>query len=266
MFEIDMELIITKPERKKDYYMGRVLTETRKPIQVVLDDVQWMRTVETRDQNQLVRVVLPPMCECRSILEDLDAKVFEICQRNNEKWFHNALDDDKLRAFFRPSVNREHSSMGILCNMWAEPVVYVDGQIADSLRSIHASKDAHVKMLVEAQGVVFQKTVFGIRWILRKCWIDNTQSSLSEWIHPFEDERSTIESYWEEEVEKYVEGLSKQIQRLEDLIQDIRGQLQSAKETTSGVEWNEILTGISKTIFQRDGALERSPRENQNFI
>lgn len=246
--------------------MGKILTTTRKPIQVVLDDVQWKRTVETRDQNQLLRVVLSPTCDCRRILEDLDAKVFQICMKNNEKWFHNALDEDKFRAFFRPSVDCAHSSMGILCNMWAEPIIYVDGQIVDSIRSIHVSKDSHVKMLVEAQGVVFQKTVFGIRWILRRCWIESSQNSLAEVIQPFEDERYAIEGYWEEEVDKYIERLAEQVGRLQSQMQDIRGQLQAAKETPDGVEWNRILTAISKTIFQRECALERPPRENQNFI
>lgn len=261
-----MDIIVTKPERKKDFYMGRILTTSRKPIQVILSDVQWMRTVETRDQNLLIRVFLPPPCESRQTLETLDAKVFQICQENNEKWFHNALDEDKLRNFFRPSIDKGHPSMGILCNVWAEPTIYVDGQLVESLRSLHVSKDAHVKMLVEAQGVVFQKTVFGIRWILRKCWIHSPDVVAADMIHPFQDERVTIESYWEEEVERYVGKLQQKVHALEDSIRAIRETLETAKSTSIEGEWNRLLTNISKTIFQGEYALDKSYRENQNFI
>jgi hypothetical protein len=257
MFEIDMELIITKPERKKDYYMGRVLTSNRKPIQVILQDVQWLRTIETRDQNQLVRISIPHTCDSRRILEEMDARVFQICLQNNEKWFHNALDEDKLRSFFRPSIDPIHSSMGILCNIWAEPVIHVDGQIAESLKSLHISKDAHVKMMVEAQGVVFHKTVFGIRWMLRKCWVETPDNPLVDIPRPFEDERVTIETYWEEEVDKYVGDLMKHIDSVQEQMERIRTDLRLAKETSSEVEWNDLLRKISKTIFQRESALER---------
>lgn len=261
-----MEILVTKPEKKKDYFMGRLLTVDRKPIQVMLKDVQWMRTVETRDQNLLVRVYVPHHCESKNVLETLDAKVFQACCQNNDKWFHNALDEDKLRNFFRPSIDRGHPSMGILCNMWAEPTIYLDGQLVESMKSLHVSKDAHVKMLIEAQGVMFQKTIFGIRWVLRKCWIHTPETISADIIHPFEDERNTIEAYWEEEVEKYVDRMASQIQVLEGYIQNIKGMLHDAKTTREEKEWNDLLTNISKTIFQGEYALEKSHRENQNFI
>lgn len=261
-----MDIIVTKPERKKDYYMGRLLTTSRKPIQVMLTDVQWMRTVETRDQNLLVRLFVPHHCESKETLDVLDAKVFQICQEQNKKWFRNGLDDDKLRTFFRPSIDRGHPSMGVLSNMWSEPIIYVDGQIAESIKNLHVSKDAHVKMLIEAQGVVFQKTLFGIRWVMRKCWIQSPDTACTEVIRPFEDERTSIEAYWEEEVDKYVDKVRKHIHKLESYIEEIKGALDQAKNTAVEEEWNQRLIKISKTIFQGEHALEKSQRENQNFI
>lgn len=254
-----MDIIITKPERKKDYFMGRILTSTRKPIQVVLSDVQWMRTLETRDQNLLVRVFIPQHNESREALDALDAKVFHTCMQNNSKWFCNALDEDKFRSFFRPSVDQGHPSMGILCNLWAEPTVYVDGHLAESLKSLYVSKNARVKMLIEAQGVVFQKTLFGIRWMLRKCWIQ-TQDNTVDVAHPFEDERDNIESYWEEEVNEYVENISEHIRGLESLIHNARQMMSAAKATSNEVEWNELLKNISKTVFQSENALQKWQR------
>jgi hypothetical protein len=252
------EIQVLKPERKADYYLARIVTTLKKkPLSITISNVQWMKTSETHDGNILLRVHLPEECaDAVQLLHTLDARISEITATNNQKWFRNALSPEQLSSFFRPSIDPIHPSMTILCKSWAEPSIIVDGNIVEeSIRSLRVSKDATVKIVIEAQGIVFQKTRYGIRWVLRKCYI-NTQSQLYVDTNPFVDEREGIESHWEEEVEGYanyiqrtIDDLHSKIASLQQCVTQARTCLSNAQQCTNEKEWNQHLQTLAKMIL-----------------
>ena len=251
------DIVVSKPERKKDHYLCRILTNTHKPIQIVLTGAQWMRVTETHDGNMLLRLFIPDDNETAHVIRSMDNDIFNIVAQNNNTWFRNALTTEQLNTFFHASIDRNHPSMGVICKTWAEPDVYVDGVMYEkNIKTLKIPKDAELKLVIQAQGIVFQKTRFGIRWILRKCWITTPSSQSMYDPNPFEDERDLIEHQWEDEVNCYcsridetIDSIRAKIDALERYKTHACETLRKAKECSDEAEWNNILRNLAKMIL-----------------
>lgn len=249
-----LPFLIGKPERKKDYYICKIQSHAKKPVQLTIPGVQWMKMTRMKDGNMVLRIYIPPDAEAHTILQRYDDEVFRITKDMNRIWFRNALTEEQLHTFFHSSMDRLHPSMSILCRSWMEPLVYKNDTLVsfETLPDMIVPKDASVRVSLEPQGLVFQKTRFGIRWVLKACWITPSMIADDETVMI---DRHIVEEDWEYELSRVDKELDAQIQDLQNKIAHIQKyasmlhhQFDSAKNSKDGSVWNDHLERLSKMI------------------
>lgn len=217
--------------------------------------------------GHIARLYLPDndTCEGVSDLQLIDLQVLEQVISHNVLWFANAMPEERLRAFFRPSVQTGGSNhMTVYVSAWKDPVLFVNGRNVDSIQDlINVPKNAKVKVEVEPMGVVFYKQKFGIRWILRKAWIFTSSHIENDPCVNGWDERSSVEEEWltdlhelDAMIQQQKAGLHEKMKALDHLIAGAWEMYDRAKATDDPKSWNEQLENLSKALAKyRSGAV-----------
>ena len=240
-------IYIKKPKKLKDYYISEINTDNKKTLRIKINNIKWVNI-----NLPLCKIWIDPK---NTIIEDLikyDKEVYEQTLFNNSKWFPNALSEEKIKEFFRESINKSYSTITVLYSEWAPPIIYNEGEIIDKLEITNVATNIDIEL--EAEGVCFFKHRFGIRWILKKVWITNNkqvEEDTQEWI-----DREEIHNSWQEDIVRFKMDLIKQREELKKKEQDLEileKEIDLIWEKTKKYNdnnWNEELENISKIIHK----------------
>jgi tetrahydromethanopterin S-methyltransferase subunit B len=184
---------------------------------------------------------------------------------NNNKWFNNNLQEDEIHEFFRPSLNTEQDTMTVMISDIRDIIITHNESVIDSLENIDL-KNPHIELSleIEAQGLYFFPKKFGIRWIVNKLSIYNSDLISSENTIDSDNliDKVDIENEWECEVDTIKESIEKditifksKITSLEKYSNDIQESLETAKNTLDIGEWNAKLIDLSHKIAKYYGGI-----------
>lgn len=254
-----MSILLHPPQKRKDHFFSQISDEAKRKIKCKISGASWIHLHPVEGDGHVLRLFLPNDCEAKQFLNDMDEQVMEKTLENNVKWFPNALDEEKLRAYFRPSVQKHpHSTISIYVSSWKDPMVYLNGAPVDSVQELlqqNIPKTARVRAEIEPMGVCFFRQKFGVRWLLRKAWVHTNPLEEHDPMVDGCDERSEVEHAWSQElqdiqqmIENERSALLSKIHSLEETYRSFESMWLQAKAAENPVVWNEHLENLSKSI------------------
>lgn len=214
--------------------------------------------------GHVLRLYLPSSSPAVADLERIDEQIVSQTLENNASWFPNRLSEEQVRTYFRPSFQKLPTpSLAIYVSSWKDPVVYVDGvTVENTLHELGSvPKDATLRVQIEPMGVSFFRQKFGMRWLLRKAWIETSTSNSDDGADLYD--RDTIEDSWDMEIKDIRDRIGEEkaylvsrLSYLDTFYEDLRARFEAAKKIEDPKEWNTELENLSKSIIKyRSGAV-----------
>jgi hypothetical protein len=253
------------PQKRKDHYLSKISDEHKKKVCVTLRGASWIHLRPVEGDGHVLRIFVPGNGDGVRALGDLDTQVVTQVLAHKDTWFPGRLSEDQVRTYFRPSFQAgSSSSMGAYVSPWKEPLVFWDGRAVESIYRLPdvVPKDAHVRVELEPIGVCFFPQKFGVRWLLRKVWID-TGDAPQDVAHVAEEDRAAIEEAWHTELDELrvlldddKRELAAKMERLDALYVEWEAALSAAREAEDARAWNEGLEALARSIAKyRSGAV-----------
>ena len=254
-----MDIFVHKPTKKKDYFASKVTNARNDNIRLKITGSEWIHLRPLESGGYMLRLFLAKDSDAIPVFKGVDSEVLSQTLLRNHSWFPNALTEDQVHAYFRPTVHPNHSSVGLLLSPYKEPTIHLNGAVLESmeqLEGVQVPNDAHLVVEVETQAVCFFRQQFGVRWIVRRLWL-NTHSEggvdgiqTDEWV-----DRREVEHAWEMEMEEFSEKINKEVQVYVDKISQLQGmkdavlaRFQRIQKMEDLKTWNEHLEELSKDI------------------
>ena len=235
--------ILHNPKKKATSYVAKITNDIGKPIRLKIPycKIQYLR--EQPSNGHLLRIILEKETEQYNKVIEIDDNIRETAISNNNKWFNNNLDIEKIKEFYRPSLNIDQDTMTIMISDIQDTVILLN----------FTQKTLYLSLEIEAQGLYFFPKKFGIRWIVNKLAIytgENLNNDTEDII-----DRDSIEEEWEQEVaiikemiDKDINILNEKIKKLTEYSTNIESTLNNSKKEPSMEKWNEQLIELSHKV------------------
>ena len=250
------------PVRKRGAFVSKVTDTTGKTFRMKIVSVKIAGIHPlTNDNGYILKLWVPRDSPSFDTLKDLDEKAFHVVQENNQKWFKNSLDEEKIRDYFRPSLTNDF--LCVMVSNVAQPrTIMVDSILKESFTEILAmdKKDltkCSVTCNIDVQGLYFYPNRFGIRWIIRDIFINHAKPE--ETLNPLDMcDKHEIDEFWSNEVADAVQNIDNDIQGLQSKIDILQKKKQTMKELLSeAVEqpdaseiWSKTLDQLKTVVFE----------------
>lgn len=246
--------ILHNPKKKATSYVAKITNDIGKPIRLKIPycKIQYLR--EQPSNGHLLRIILEKETEQYNKVIEIDDNIRETAISNNNKWFNNNLDIEKIKEFYRPSLNIDQDTMTIMISDIQDTVILLNDKVVDNIENIDfTQKTLYLSLEIEAQGLYFFPKKFGIRWIVNKLAIytgENLNNDTEDII-----DRDSIEEEWEQEVaiikemiDKDINILNEKIKKLTEYSTNIESTLNNSKKEPSMEKWNEQLIELSHKV------------------
>ena len=262
------KVIVHTPEKKSNVYIARLTTcqesqdasnnrYMKSKVKLVLNAVKLVSISPMDKGGHLLKIYVSDE-EAVDALNTIDVHVKEETKLRNGEWFNNTLDDQTIETMWRPAINAMNHTMSILVSDTKEPNIYKDGELVDSIQHLCSdglTPGTTITLQIEAHGVFFYPTKFGVRWFARLIHVlkddgnRDTDVESTDWV-----DRTSIEQSWtedvhelESQVEKDIDALTAQIRHLDDLKRSVQNELALAKACPrDDPEWNTRLRTVAK--------------------
>lgn len=254
------EILVHPPQKQSDHYLARITDDKNGKVRIVLNGVSWIHLHPMQDDDHLLRLYLPNDTPTAKAMDEIDVQVLHHTIHKNHEWFQTEMSEETVRAFFRPSRNSGVATptISVYVSSWKDPLVIWNKEALDSIHDMQeVPKDALVRAEIEAVGVCFFRQKFGIRWLLRKLWIDTSGHE------EYTIDRESVESAWDQELEDFQQtivqdkrALERRMHELDIFYESLQSCLRDAKESKSMKDWNAKLESLSRTLAKyRSGAV-----------
>ena len=258
-------IILHNPKKKATNYVAKITNDIGKTIRIKISHCKAIYLREQPSSGHLLRIIIPKNIEEYREIIEIDESICKNAIVNNNKWFNNNLQEDEIHEFFRPSLNTEQDTMTVMISDIRDIIITHNESVIDSLENIDL-KNPHIELSleIEAQGLYFFPKKFGIRWIVNKLSIYNSDLISSENTIDSDNliDKVDIENEWECEVDTIKESIEKditifksKITSLEKYSNDIQESLETAKNTLDIGEWNAKLIDLSHKIAKYYGGI-----------
>ena len=240
-------LTISRPARKKGIYISKITrAESTSALRIKIPFARFVNQT-----GNILRVWVPTESSVNEDLEMYEAECLATTMKCNREWFANALEIDKIQSFFRKSIS--NNTFAVLVSDVRPPdIFYGQDRYNSPLPTLQFNKDHVLTLELEAQGLCFMTTKFGIRWILRTLNVEEDIPCGED--HPF-DIRSDIEDEWTSVVAKLHEDIERDISEYQARI-EVLTKLKSesaidftrAKEAQDFSGWETALSNLKTNV------------------
>jgi hypothetical protein len=242
---------IHKPVKKTDYYLAKLADPKTGKVRLTVSECQWMQLHPKEDGGFLLRIWFPPNHAILEQIKAIDTFVMEETIAKLSEWFPANMSSQQLQDMFRPSLHYEHGTATFLISPWKECICYQNGELKDDITQLFVRRDHQVRLELEAQGVLFYRKKFGVRWLVRRVQVsDPVSESLDEPV-----DRETIEQEWEEELssvfaemEESKHRYRQKIAALELAEKEMQEQLLAVAQAPMGEAWHAQLEVLRSRI------------------
>jgi hypothetical protein len=258
-------IILHNPKKKATNYVAKITDDSGKSIRMKIVNCKPLYLREQPSGGHLLRIILPKDSEQYQEIQKVDESICKNAIVNNNKWFNNNLKEDEINEFFRPSLNTEQDTMTVMISDIHDIIITLNDTVIDTLDKIDL-KNPHIdiSLEIEAQGLYFFPKKFGIRWIVHKLAIHNSDLLASENSADIETliDKNEIENAWECEVQNIQEFIKQDISKYIDKIESIKKYsneineiFEKAKNANAMEEWNSELIKLSHKIAKYSGGI-----------
>ena len=245
-------IVVKKPSKKRDYFSAKVEHVNGDKVREILRGVKCLHVTQLSNGCTLLRIWLPTE-DGADRFSEYDEDVCTATIQKNGEWFPNKLSEPQVRAYFQPSVHATYSTMIVMFHPWKPANIIVDGKMVDGYEALEKgwwTKEYHVSLEVEIESVCFYRQKFGIRWVVRRMWINTKADDTGEdWA-----DRETIYADWREELDNFHhaleasrEELRRKMERL-DQFEEKMVNLWKDAGFVDDVEWNTRMEKLSKSL------------------
>jgi len=249
--------ILHNPRKKATSYVAKITNDLNKPIRMKIPYCKVQYLKEQPSNGHLLRIVIPKNSDQYSKIQEIDDIICENAINNNQKWFHNNLQIEQIKEFYRPSLNTIHDTMTILITDIHDTIITLNDTVIDSIEDIDfKNSNVHLSLEVEAQGLYFFPKKFGIRWIVNKIAIYNDHTIINDNQDELID-RESIEDEWDSEISRIRETiindisiLNNKIISLQNFSMNIQKIFMKAKNEELIDQWNIQLNELSHEIVK----------------
>lgn len=247
---------IHKPVKKRDFFTSKITQNNlhNKPVRINVYATKFVSY-----NGQVLRLWIPTESSTCDKIDQYDKVCFDTTIANNAVWFNNSLTSEQIESFFRKSINQNILALAV--SDVRPPVVFFNQQPIQDLTLLDTSKLAtcHISADIEAQGLYFFTTKFGMRWMLRTLYIEEEVPEVQENMN--KSQKEEIENQWAQDIENLRKAVHdeviqyrKRIDNLHVFLRETDETLETAKrqpECTS--TWNELLEELSLKVSKYYG-------------
>lgn len=217
-------MIVHPPVRKSKYFFSKITNEDKKPLLIKLPYASLQQFISlSNQQGYLVHLNLSQEQNALKLIKDLEQQCMDELIANNCKWFHNSLDEDKIKEMFDSTVEHDtlYSYISLLRSHLEIPN-FTD--IPEWQLSIKNTLPKSYFVTLVCDGLFIYPTRFGLRWIIHS--IKEFKEESDDIIPDYED----IIRFWEEQVNTTKKQLVSRLNKIESLMNQIKKKEFSEKE------------------------------------
>lgn len=248
-------ILLHNPKKKATNYVAKITDDTGKIIRVKIPACKIVYLREQPTGGHLLRLIISKELEQYKEIQEIDDSICENAISNNQKWFHNNLQEDEIKEFFRPSLNIIQDTITVMISDIKDIVITLNGVVIDSIDEIdYKSQTIDLSLEIEAQGLYFFPKKFGIRWIVNKLTFSNIELINKNDTDDIID-RTLIENEWKNEIfsikeliKEDIGTLTNKINLLKDYSIELENSLEETIKISSIKEWNQNFIQLSHKI------------------
>jgi hypothetical protein len=214
-------MIIHPPVRKSKYFFSKITNEDRKPITLKIPYAAIQQLISL--SNQQGYLVYLNLNQEQNAVKNIESKCIEELIKNNGKWFHNSLDEDKIKDLFESTLNNDilHAYISFLRTNISLPNYT---EIPEWYNNVKSRLPQSYYITLICDGLFIYPTRFGLRWIIHS--IKEFKEENDEIIPDYDD----IIHYWQEKVDVTKKLLSSRLEKIDLLMAQIKRKEFSEKE------------------------------------
>jgi len=248
-------ILLHNPKKKATNYVAKITDDIGKTIRIKIPTCNIVYLREQPTGGHLLRLIISKDLDQYKEIQQIDDTICENAILNNQKWFHNNLQESEIKEFFRPSLNIMQDTITVMISDIRDIIITLNGAVVDSIEDIdYKSSSINLALEIEAQGLYFFPKKFGIRWIVNKLTFSNIDLINKNETDDIID-RNLIENEWNNEVitiqnliEQDIENLSQKIKLLKEYSIDLENSLEETIKISSIKEWNQKFVQLSHKI------------------
>lgn len=239
--------IFEKPIRKVGYYIAPIVPKTRRrPGETADINVRSCRIDMCeplpRGKGFLLSFYIEPRTSASNAINELDDLALAAVVENNRRWFNNALGEEDIRGFWRPSMAQQNSFL--VSTVSADPEML----------------GKNVSIVLTAVGITIKQQGFKIAWRLKEMHLigggfvgegDGDGEDIVEDVN-----KAGIEAFWGREVAavgETIDGKIADIRRRLEYLEGLKAKMGEllaeavAEEGVNGI-WNARLAALEGEI------------------
>lgn len=251
-------ILVSPPQRRRDHYFSLITDDRKHKFKLCFGGAHWINLHHVEADGCVLRLSIPPECEAAKTILSIDAALLSNTIDKSADWFPNSLSEEQVRQYFRPSIDNRSSAIALYVSPSQDPLVTLNRRPVDGIHSLGTlPSNARVRAEIEAFGVMFFRQRFGVRWRLRKLWVDTLPLEVEECAEEWAD-RAAVENSWDQdmvafysEVEAIKDAHMQKIRALEAIQAEARTKWDSARQQRDLRLWNQILEDLARYVAKQ---------------